>query len=432
MKFSIHTLGCKVNQYESEVIAGAFEAKGFIRVKPEEACDVCCINTCAVTEESVRKSMQMIRRAKRLNPDAVIAVTGCVSQSADYVDKIAEIADITTGNSEKAKLPELVLRFIENKQNITEFKDISREKSFEPMTAYTGERTRAALKIQDGCDNFCSYCIIPFVRGRIRSKPFAETVGEIKELAGKYGYKEIVLTGIHLDNYGKDLGNTDIIAVLEAAEKTEALQRIRLSSLEPVFITKENVSRMKRLTKLCHHFHLSLQSGCDATLKRMNRHYTTTYYANAVDMLREAFPDTAVTTDIIVGFPGETEAEFEETLLFAKSTGFAKIHVFPFSERKGTAAALMPDKITAEIKNERCRILNETAAESRRAFLHTFIGKTVPVLFESERNGLMCGYTPNYAEVRVKAEASLCNIVRNVLITQASGEYVTGELYSDG
>lgn len=427
MKFSIHTLGCKVNQYESEVVAEAFEKKGYTRAAQGEKCDICFINTCAVTEESVRKSLQIIRRAKRLNPDAVIVAAGCASQSEDHRARLEEVCDITLGNKNKPQIPELVEKFINEKRKISDFSKIGEEKDFEPMTAYTGERTRATLKVQDGCNNFCSYCIIPYVRGRIRSKDFNEAISEMRFLAEKSGYKEIVLTGIHLDNYGKDIGNVTLMDLLEAAEKIDGLERIRLSSLEPIFITEENVERMKKLTKICHHFHLSLQSGCDETLKRMNRHYTTAEYAHCVKLLRDAFDDTAITTDIIVGFPGETEEEFTTTMKFAEEIGFMKIHIFPFSERQGTAAAKMDGKLTAEVKNERVHRLNGIATKTRKNFLQEQVGKTVTVLFETEKNGKLRGYTPNYVEVVAEGTKDMCNKTAKVYIYEAEEEFVYGK-----
>ena len=428
MKFSIHTLGCKVNQYESEVVAEAFEKKGFKRAEHGEVCDVCFINTCAVTEESVRKSLQIIRRAKRLNPDAVIISAGCASQSEDHRARLEEVCDITLGNKDKPLIPQLVEKYLSDRKKISQFCKIGEEKEFEPMTAYTGERTRATLKVQDGCNNFCSYCIIPYVRGRIRSKDFNEAVSEMKLLSEENGYKEIVLTGIHLDNYGKDKGDVSLLDLLEAAENINGLERIRLSSLEPIFITAENVERMKKLTKLCHHFHLSLQSGCDETLKRMNRHYTTAEYEHCVELLREAFDDTAITTDIIVGFPGETEEEFNTTLDFAQKIGFAKIHIFPFSERQGTAAAKMAGKLTNDIKNQRVHILDEIAKNTRKQFLDSHIDKDVSVLFETEKNGFLHGYTPNYVEVIAKGSITLCNQIAKVKILSSNEESVNGEI----
>ncbi|MBQ2915819.1 MAG: tRNA (N(6)-L-threonylcarbamoyladenosine(37)-C(2))-methylthiotransferase MtaB [Clostridia bacterium] len=428
MKFSIHTLGCKVNQYESEVVAEALEKKGYERASHGEKCDICFINTCAVTEESVRKSLQIIRRAKRLNPDAIIISAGCASQSEDHRARLEEVCDITLGNKNKPQIPDLIEKFVAEKEKISSFVKIGEEKDFEPMTAYTGERTRATLKVQDGCNNFCSYCIIPYVRGRIRSKDFDEAVSEMKFLAKKSGYKEIVLTGIHLDNYGKDIGNVTLMDLLEAAENIDGLERIRLSSLEPVFITEENVERMKKLTKICHHFHLSLQSGCDETLKRMNRHYTTEEYAHCVKLLREAFDDTAITTDIIVGFPGETEEEFQTTMKFAEDIGFMKIHIFPFSERQGTAAAKMEGKLKTEVKNDRVHRLNSIATETRKNFLKEQVGKAVTVLFETEKDGKLHGYTPNYVEVVAEGPKELCNKTAKVCIYNAEEEFVYGKI----
>ena len=428
MKFSINTLGCKVNQYESEFVAETLIKRGYEKATHGEKCDVCFINTCAVTEESVRKSLQIIRRMKRLNPDAVIVVAGCASQSEDHRERLESVCDIALGNKDKPKIPDLIDKFLSDRKKISSFVKIGDEKEFEPMTAYTGERTRATLKVQDGCNNFCSYCIIPYVRGRIRSKDFNEAVSEMKFLAEKSGYKEIVLTGIHLDNYGKDIGNISLMDLLEAAEDIQGLERIRLSSLEPVFITEENVERMKNLTKICHHFHLSLQSGCDETLARMNRHYTTSDYEKCVNLLRAAFDDTAITTDIIVGFPGETEEEFAKTMEFAEKIGFMKIHIFPFSERQGTAASKMEGKIPTEIKNKRVHLLNDIASKTRTQFLKEVVGKEVSVLFETEKDGKIHGYTPNYVEVVAAGSSDLCNKTARVYITSSDEDYVYGKL----
>ncbi|MGN0989072.1 MAG: tRNA (N(6)-L-threonylcarbamoyladenosine(37)-C(2))-methylthiotransferase MtaB [Eubacteriales bacterium] len=427
MKFSIYTLGCKVNQYESSVISSAFEAEGYEVVPPDAAADVCCINTCAVTEESARKSRQIIRRMRTLNPGAVIIAVGCMTQTSPEAVGISE-ADIIIGTTEKTSLPEYVSRFLRDRVRICEIKDVSNERKFEKMTADRSERTRATVKIQDGCNNFCSYCIIPYARGRIRSKDEKEALEEIASLISEGGYKEVVLTGIHLDNYGLDTKTTDLCTLLEKADNIPGVERIRLGSLEPVFITDGNVARLAKLKHLCPQFHLSLQSGCDSTLRRMNRHYTAADYLRAVEILRRYIPDVAVTTDIIVGFPGETSEEFAESKAFAEKVGFLKIHVFPFSERKGTAAANMDGKIDKAVKAERVAELSAVSQNSAKAFMSRYVGRTVPVLFERERNGWCGGFTPNYIDVRVVGALGLTNTVRDVQITEIFEDFAVGVL----
>lgn len=427
MKFSVYTLGCKVNQYESSVMETEFRQAGYEIVEAGQPCDVCCINTCAVTEESARKSRQIVRRMRALNPDAVIAVVGCMSQTSPEVRDMTE-ADIVLGTGSKTRLTEYVSRFSENRQRIYDVRNPGQEKAFEKMTSDRSERTRAYIKIQDGCNNFCSYCIIPYARGRIRSKDEAEAVEEVRNLVRDGGYKEIVLTGIHLDNYGLDGNSTDLCTLLEKIDRIPGLERIRLGSLEPVFITGETVRRLAALKHLCPQFHLSLQSGCAETLKRMNRHYTPGEYYDAVELLRRYIPDTSVTTDIIVGFPGETDSEFAETVSFAEKIGFLKIHVFPFSERKGTAAEKMPGKTDKKTKSLRVAELNRVSEKSGAEFMKRYVGKTVPVLFEREKNGYSGGYTPNYIDVRVPGATGLCNELRNVTITQVFEDFSIGVL----
>ena len=429
MKFSIHTLGCKVNQYESAAIAEKFVSMGYEQVPFGEDCDVCCINTCAVTEESVRKSCQMIRRAKKISPHAVVAVTGCVPQTYDADKKLPE-ADVICGNSFKSKVPELVGEFLLNPQRIVRVDDISKNRDFEKMECTTGEHVRAVLKVQDGCNNFCSYCIIPYARGRIRSKPLDEAVSEACSLInGQKKYRELVLSGIHLDNYGRDLGDVTLIDLIEKLSVINGLERIRLGSLEPVFVTEENVKRLSEVKNLCPHFHLSLQSGCEKTLKAMNRHYTPEEFTAAAELLRKHFPDCAITTDVIVGFPGETEEDFEKSAEFVKNTGFAKVHVFPFSERKGTRAAEMDGKVTKQVKTERAKRMGAVAAGAERDFYESLVGKRISVLFETQENGVSVGHTPNYAEIRVENRGEdLINQRKTVKITAAFDVYAVGEI----
>jgi len=427
MIFSVHTLGCKVNQYESEAISRIFVNHGYTLSSDFKKSDVICINTCAVTEESVRKSCQSIRRAKRQNPNSIVCVCGCTSQTEPNIAERVPEADIIIGNQGKTRLCELVDRFLQTHERIVEIGDISNEHCFEKMTADRGERTRATLKIQDGCNNFCSYCIIPYARGRIRSKDIEESYAEAKMLVEDIGYKEIVLTGIHLDSYGRDGKNYDIINLLEMLDPLDGLKRVRLGSLEPIFFTDENVNRIKNLKKLCHHFHLSLQSGCEKTLKDMNRHYTPDEFEAVVNRLRAAFDDCAITTDIIVGFPGETDEDFEQSMRFAEKIGFSKIHVFPFSERHGTRAAQMTGKLSENIKSERCEKMSKIGQKSESDFYASLVGKTVEVLFETYKNGEARGHTSNYAEIAVKTDKELSNEILSVIITESFGEYAYGK-----
>jgi threonylcarbamoyladenosine tRNA methylthiotransferase MtaB len=416
MTFYIHTLGCKVNQYESGAIARSFTENGAIPAKDGEKCDVYIVNTCAVTEESVRKSKQAVRRAKRSNPDGVTVVCGCAPHSDPGFAAAIPEADIIIGNVGKADVFGLVSKYLETGKKTVEIGDISKERSFEKMRTGKTEKTRGVLKIQDGCNNFCAYCVIPFTRGRIRSKDIDEAEKEARELVCE-GCREIILSGIHLDNYGKETGRFDLCDLLLRLSDIDGLERVRLGSLEPVFITEENVEKMKKVKNLCHHFHLSLQSGCEKTLRAMNRHYTPEEFLSAVKLLRDAFEECSVTTDIITGFPGETDEDFGVSLEFAKNAGFAKVHVFPYSERKGTAAALMENRVPKSVRDERCRKMIAACAESEENYKKALIGKVKKVLFETEKDGVYTGYTEEYAEVRVKSEKDIRNLILPVKIT---------------
>ncbi len=416
MTFSIHTLGCKVNQYESAAISGVFIDNGAVLVPEDGDYDVFCVNTCAVTEESVRKSRQAIRRARRKNPNAVIVVCGCASQTEQGFAQQLPEADIIVGNKDKMRIFEYVRYFMRTRQRLVDIPDMSSEKCFEEMNSERINRTRASLKIQDGCNNFCSYCIIPYARGRIRSRDIEDTVLEAEHLVAG-GCKEIVLAGIHLDNYGKDKGTYDLTDLICRLGKTEGLLRVRLGSLEPVFVTKENIEKIRDVKNLCPQFHLSLQSGCEKTLRAMNRHYTPDEFAAAVSLLRNTFPDCSITTDIITGFPGETEEDFLASLDFAVKMQFEKVHVFPFSERKGTRAADMDGKVDKHVREERCRRMIRACAENEQAFYRRLIGKRTTVLFETEKNGVYTGYTPEYAEVSVESDRNIENLILPVEIT---------------
>ena len=363
------TLGCKVNQYETNAMIQQCQENGYEIVEFNEKADIYVINTCTVTNMSDKKSRNMLRRTKTENEHAIVVVTGCYAQVAkEELKKIPEV-DLILGNSEKQQLVHYLQEYQEKQQKEEIVTDIMQQKEFLDFgtTIYT-EKTRAVVKIQDGCDRFCSYCIIPYARGRVRSREIQNVVKEIEAIVDE-GIKEIVITGIHIASYGKDWKQQDkLIELLEAIEQVEKLERIRLGSLEPTLITKEFVDRLAKLNKVCDHFHLSLQSGCNATLKRMNRHYTTQEFEKSVLLLRNAYPDVCLTTDIIVGFPGETEEEFNQTYEFLKRIQFYKMHIFKYSARKGTKAADMKDQIQANKKEERSsRLISVIKTQSRRA-----------------------------------------------------------------
>ncbi len=424
MKISLCTLGCKVNHYETQVLRRLFSDRGYEFVPFDHPADVCVVHSCAVTEESARKSRQMMRRARRTSPSAVVCVLGCLAQTDP--DSLPE-ADIVLGNKDKTRLPDLVDEFLLNRSPLREVPPILSHRSFEEMTLTSDERVRATVKIQDGCCNFCAYCIIPYARGPIRSKPLENAVKEVSDLVER-GYREIVLTGIHLDSYGKEHGRFDLCDLLEKLDKIPGLERIRLGSTEPVMVTPETVARLKKLRCLCPHFNLSLQSGCTATLKRMRRRYTAEEYARGVALLREAFPDLSLTTDIIVGFPGETEEEFAQTLKFAEAVGFSKINVFPFSPRRGTAAWDMPDPVDPAVKKERCRRMLDLSARLERKFREKYVGRTLPVLFEQGKDGLYTGSAANFLSVAVKSNICLTGQIRSVTVTGAGETVCAGDL----
>lgn len=427
LKAAFHTLGCKVNQYETEAIKEEFIKCGYEIVEFHDIADVYIINTCSVTGESERKSRQMIRRAMSANKDAVIAVTGCYTQVAPDKVKSFTDADIITGTANKLKLVQKVNNFMKTKQRIISISDIADEKNFEQgfITGYN-EKTRAFVKIEDGCDNFCSYCIIPYARGRVRSKPLYDAYNEISGLVAR-GYKEIVLTGIHLDSYGKDFDKPSaLVDLLELCAEIEGLSRVRLGSLEPVFITAENVDRLSKINNLCPHFHLSLQSGCDATLKRMNRKYLTADFEKAVNLLRAAFEDCAITTDIIVGFPGETDEEFEQSKEFVSKISFSSAHIFVYSRRPGTAAYDMKEQVPKATKKARSEDLIRITTQDKLSFYNSQIGKEVCVLFEKGKDNVYEGFTANYIPVKVKSNSTITNSEKRVKIERASVDYCQG------
>ncbi len=421
-KVKFLTLGCKVNLYETEAMKGLFEQAGYTVTESEDA-DVFVINTCTVTAMSDRKSRQMIRRAKRKNPDSIVAVVGCYSQvSPDEVAKIEDI-DIIMGTTDRTKIVEYVEAF-EGKRQIYVKAEIP--KVFEDLKSTHQSRTRATLKIQDGCRNFCTYCIIPFARGPLRSKSLSSTVQEVTELANN-GYREIVLVGINLAMYGVDNGS-NLPEIIEAVCGVKGIERVRLGSLEPNLITDEFIERTKKLDNFCHHFHLALQSGSTTVLERMKRHYTAEEYLTAAGKLQNAFDDCAITTDVMVGFPGETDDEFTESQNTVIKTGFSSIHVFPYSRRKGTVADKMENQVEENIKNARTEKMIETGKALKKEFFEKYIGKTMPVLIERcTQNNIYEGHTSNFIQVFAKGKSDEGEMV-NVKLTGYEDEYMTGEI----
>ena len=400
---AFYTLGCKVNQYETNAMEQQFIKNGYKVVDHHDFADIYVVNTCTVTNIAERKSRQMLRRVKDINKDAILVVCGCYAQVAkEELEKIPEI-DIILGINEKNNIVEIVEDYIKKQVSKEEIvSDVSNQNEFLDFgdVTYT-EKNRAVVKVQDGCNMFCTYCIIPYARGRIRSRKIENVVSEISKIA-KLGIKEVVITGIHVASYGKDFEeNIGLIDLLEAINKIDGIERIRLSSIEPNIIDEEFVKRLSKLEKICPHFHLSLQSGCDETLKRMNRKYTTKKYKEAVDLLRSYFPDVNFTTDVIVGFPGETEEEFNTTYKFLEEIKFYRMHVFKYSKRRGTVAEKMPNQIDGNIKEERSNKLIELSNKNENEYNESYIGKEVNVLFEEYENGYFRGYTSNYMMVNV-------------------------------
>ena len=425
-KVSFYTLGCKVNQYETNAMAQKFKEAGYKIVDMNyDISDICIVNTCTVTNMSDRKSRHSLRRVKEKNPSAIIAAVGCYAQVAkNDLEKMPEI-DIVLGNEEKANIVQYVENFMENQNEskLIEIEDIATKKEFEDMGQITyTEKTRAFIKVQDGCNQFCSYCIIPYARGRVRSRNAESIIKEITQIA-QNGIKEVVITGIHVASYGRDFGNENgLIELLEKINEIEGIKRIRLGSLEPKIITEEFMQRLSKLEKMCHHFHLSLQSGCDGILKRMNRKYTTVEVREIIERLRRYYDDVMLTTDIIVGFPGETEEEFETTYQFLKEVKLYKMHVFQYSPRKGTRAAVMPDQIDGNIKEARSKKLIELSNENQKMYNQQLVGQEVEVLFEDKEveDGITYfrGHTQNYVLVKYKTDENLENTLKKVRILE--------------
>ncbi|MDR0879264.1 MAG: tRNA (N(6)-L-threonylcarbamoyladenosine(37)-C(2))-methylthiotransferase MtaB [Clostridioides sp.] len=429
-KVAFYTLGCKVNQYETEAMIEIFEKDGYEHVDSHEFADVYVINTCTVTHMSDRKSRQYIRRMKKVNPDARIVVVGCYSQVSP--EEILDIEDVNLvmGTSDRKNIVEALKNIDLNSKHST-VDDIMKIKEFEDMEVkQTDDKTRAFMKIQDGCDRYCTYCIIPYARGRVRSRDIESIVSEADTLS-KAGYKEVVLTGIHVASYGKDIRDDKLtlLDVIRRVSEVDGIERIRLSSVEPILFTDEFVEEIKSNKKLCPHYHLSLQSGCDDTLKRMNRRYTTTEYKEIVERLRSTIPDVAITTDVIVGFPGETEEEFESTYNFLKDIELTQMHVFKYSVRKGTPAAAMEDQIDPQIKHDRSEKLISLSKENFDAFRRRYIGRELDVLFEKNiESNKYEGLTSNYIRVLAESDEDIEGQIKKVKIIAVNHDNLEGNL----
>lgn len=429
-KVASHALGCKVNQYESEAIAELFAKEGYEIVDIESVADVYIINTCTVTNFGDKKSRQLIRKVKRKNPDSIVVVVGCYAQVAPEEVMKIEGVNIVVGTKGKSEIVSLVEKYKnENEIALNNVTNVSSEREYEEMSIERlSNRTRAYLKIQDGCSQFCSYCIIPYARGPVRSRKPEEILSEVLKLS-ENGFKEVVLAGIHVTSYGKDLKNINLLDLIKMVHGVSGIERIRFSSFEPGIITEAFLQEIVKLNKVCHHFHLSLQSGCEKTLKMMNRKYSAEEYYNAVLLLRRYMPDVALTTDIIVGFPGETEEDFTESYNFARKIGFSKIHVFPYSPKEGTKAFGMKGQVQNSIKSVRSKKLIELSEKSSVDFMKKQLGKNLLVLFEEEtENGIFEGHTSNYIKVLTSTDKNIKNKLINVKIIGYEKDYILGEL----
>ncbi len=427
MTFNIVTLGCKVNQYESQLMFEYMCEAGFLPVDDSSA-DITIINSCTVTSTSDSKNRKVINRTRRENESAVIVLTGCMPQAFPSDLDLFKNCDIVLGNVSRREVVSAIKEFLVSKKQIINIAEHKKDESFEKMRVNKFlERTRAFVKIEDGCNRFCSYCIIPYARGRVRSKSLADLKEEVTTLAQK-GYNEIVLVGINLSAYGSDINSTLADAV-ECVCAVDGIERVRLSSLEPELMTEEVLTRLSQLKEFCPHFHLSLQSGCTETLKRMNRHYTADEYAQIVANIRRIFDNPSITTDIMVGFAGETEEEFRSSLDFADYIGFAKVHVFSYSRRKGTVADKMPDQVDPSVKNIRSKQMIEHTDKKRSEFLMSQIGLKEEVLFEMKnRDGYYEGYTKNYTPVYVKSDENIIGHIKEVMIFDSSDDYCLANL----
>ena len=426
MRAAFYTLGCKVNQYESQAMEELFRRRGYEIVPPSQEAELYIVNSCTVTSSGDKKTRQIVRRLRREHPLAVVALTGCLPQTDPRAAEELPEADLVLGTRERRTVVEAVEEYLARRQRLVRVLPHEVGEPFEPLEALGDDgHTRAFLKIQDGCTQFCAYCIIPFARGPLRSRELAALREEVAGLAAA-GYREVVLTGINLSLYGRELG-LRLPDAVEAAASVPGIDRVRIGSLEPELLTDEDIARLAAVPQLCGQFHLSLQSGCDATLARMNRHYTAARYREIAGALREKFPGCAITTDVITGFPGETPEEFAETCRFVREMGFAMVHIFPYSERRGTAAASMPDAVPMEERRRRAAALAEITAGSAQDFYQTQVGTVQMLLVEKKREpDWIRGYTPNYTPVRVRCTDDRRGELLPVRITEAGPEGCTG------
>ncbi len=436
-KAALHNLGCKVNAYETEAMQEMLEKAGYEIVPFREGADVYIINTCTVTNIADRKSRQMLHRARKMNPDAVVVAAGCYVQAQNTSENTDPCIDIVLGNNHKKDLIKVLEEYEAKKaaqkesadvaeksdvqKNIQDIEEIGQTKEYEKLhLTKPGEHTRAYIKVQDGCNQFCTYCIIPYVRGRVRSRTVEDVLDEVRTLAGN-GYQEVVLTGIHLSSYGIDFdGNRHLLSLIQAVHQIEGIRRIRLGSLEPGIITDEFARALSDLPKMCPHFHLSLQSGCDDTLKRMNRRYTSEEYYEKCCILRRYFDNPALTTDVIVGFPGETEEEFQKSRDFVDKVNFYETHIFKYSRREGTRAAAMENQVSEQEKARRSAVLIELGEKKRKAYEQSFLGKEVEVLVEEEAviegRPMQTGHTKEYIRIAFEGDKSLKNTIVKVRV----------------
>lgn len=430
-KVAFATLGCKVNQYETEAMIELFKKSGYEIVDFEHCADIYVINTCTVTSFGDKKSRQMIRRARKENSNAIIAVAGCYSQVAP--DKVMEIpgVNIVIGTNERKRIVEFVKEYENTKNPIKYVGNIMNIKEFEELEIDEyKDKTRAFLKIQDGCNKFCSYCLIPYARGPIRSREPEKVIEQVKRLA-KSGFKEIILSGIHVASYGRDLQSTNLVDIIENIEQIDEIERIRVGSLEPTFFTDDVIHKFEGFNKLCRHFHISLQSGCNETLKRMNRHYTTFQFDTIVKKLRSALPGVSITTDIIVGFPGESEEEFNITYNYLKDLELSKMHVFKYSPREGTPAAKFLNPVHPEEKEKRSNLLLKLTSIHEKQFIDKFIGKKLNVLYEklvTIDDNYIEGYTDNYINVRTFEKENKIGEIMETCLIENNGEFAIGTI----
>ena len=429
MNFNIITLGCKVNQYESQAMREALIKHGYSLSDDKDKADITIINSCTVTSVSDAKNRKLINRVRRSNPDGIIILTGCMPQAFPDEENNFKNCDIVLGNAKRAEIIPTLEKFLETHNKLIQITEHPmKNEEFENLSVSSlGEHTRAFIKIEDGCNRFCSYCIIPYARGRVRSKSLDALKAEVENIALN-GYKEVVLVGINLSAYGLN-EEFDLADAVECACSVDGIERVRLGSIEPEQMDDKMIARLSAQKKFCPQFHLSLQSGCDKTLKAMNRHYDSSEYAQIVANLRKAFDNSSMTTDIMVGFAGETLEDFEQSMSFVKSINFAKVHVFPYSQRKGTVAAKAPNQVEPAEKERRAKLMGELVEESRKEFLNSQVGLVEDVLFERLRHGYLEGYTKNYTPIHVVSDdASLCGLIRQVKIVSADTDFCNGVL----